>query len=193
MKRSIFRFGLAVACVLAGLVGCAEMKQLDDWAMAKAKENKAAAAQSGSATAVAGTPSKAQCQYNPGYALESNCCIVPPYISSLDVDTAGARALREFNWPTKVNGRGKDPQPTRLYRYQAYPGSKYMAAHEVLPRSDPSLSQGFYLVTEIEKSGTANSYVEAAYCETPGLRAADQAAWHRSIQTLIYATLPPKK
>jgi len=175
------------------VAGCAEMKELDDWAMKKAREDRATAPGQQADRAVKfKVPAEAQCSFNPGYVEADNCCIMTPYMSSLDLDTAFARAVQEYRFPTKVKERGRDPNPTRLYRYMSYPGQEHMAANEVRPRSSSALSQGFYMTLRIEKGAVdANSRIELAYCETPGLRATDQLAWHKAVQDSIYATLPP--
>ena len=93
------------ALALAMLAGCAEMKELDDWAMKKAHEGRAPAAGSqANRSGLAQASGGAQCAFNPGYQKSDNCCILEPYMSSLDVDAAFAQASQEYRFPTKVKG-----------------------------------------------------------------------------------------
>jgi hypothetical protein len=188
MKRSMLGTLLAALAV----AGCAEMKELDDWALKKAREDRQPATGTPAASAAKfNVPSGAQCAFNPGYPESANCCILSPYMSSLDMDTALARAVQEFQYPTKISGRGRDPNPSRLYRFMTYPGQLHDVANDVRPRSDASLAQGLWLKLRIEPGVDKHAHVELAYCETPGLRAADQVAWHKAVQNAIYTTVPP--
>jgi len=188
MKRKILG---AVLATLA-IAGCAEMKDLDDWAMKKAREGRQPTADAQAAgVAKFKIPAGAQCAHNAGYPESENCCIVDGYMSSVDIDTALARAIQEFQFPTKLTGRRLDPNPVRLYRFMSYPGQMHDVANDVRPRSDPSLAQGFWLYLRIEPGVDKHAHVEPAYCETPGVRAADQVAWHKAVQNAIYTAVPP--
>lgn len=132
----------------------------------------------------------AQCSHNPGYQRSDNCCILPSYVSSLDVDTAFARAMREYRFPTKIEGKARSPE--RIYRYQSVKGQYHSAANEVVPHGDRSLSQGMWLFLTLERETDSTSSVSAAYCEIPSRRAESPAAWHTAVQQSIRTTVPPK-
>jgi hypothetical protein len=187
----MMKHALGVVALAVAVAGCAEMKELDDWAMKKAHEGRAPAAgtqanRGGSAVTSGG----AQCAFNPGYQKSDNCCILEPYMSSLDVDTAFTQASQEYRFPTKVKGTGKDP--TRLYRYMTFPGQSHIVANDVVPRSGGVLSQGFWLALRVETGPQKGmSRIDPTYCATPGVRATDLEAWHKAVQDSIYATMPP--
>jgi len=132
----------------------------------------------------------AQCSHNPGYQRSDNCCILPSYVSSLDVDTAFSRAMREYHFPRKVEGKGRSPE--RIYRYQSVKGQYHSAANDVVPQGDRPLSQGVWLFLTLERETDSTSSVSAAYCEIPGRRPENPAAWHAAVQQSIRATVPPK-
>lgn len=132
----------------------------------------------------------AQCSHNPGYQRSDNCCILPTYVSSLDVDTAFSRAMREYRFPTRGEGKGRNPE--RIYRYQSVKGQYHSAANEVVPQGDRTLSQGMWLFLTLERETDMSSSVSAAYCEMPGRRPENPIAWHAAVQQSIRATVPPK-
>ena len=142
----------------------------------------AAAPQSSGATA--------QCTYNPGYQRADNCCILPPYVSSLDVDAAFSRVMQTYHFPNKavVKGRNTD----RIYRYQSVKGQYHSAANDVVPIGERKLDQGLWLFVTLERETDTTASVSAAYCELPGRRPDDPAAWHAAVQRSIHATVPPK-
>ena len=186
MKHAVSAVALTVA-----VAGCAEMKELDDWAMKKAHEGRAPAAGSqANRSGLTQASGGAQCAFNPGYQKSDNCCILEPYMSSLDVDAAFAQASQEYRFPTKVKGPGKDP--TRLYRYMTFPGQSHIVANDVVPRSGGVLSQGFWLALRVETGPEKGiSRIDPTYCATPGVRATDPEAWHKAVQDSIHATMPP--
>jgi hypothetical protein len=189
---SIFVQRTFLLAVLCGVAACTQMQQLDDWALAKAREGRGAPA-SGNAAAPPTSAQAAfgQCRFNPGYTKGENCCILDPYVTAQDADSAFASAVQEFQYPTKIQGRGRDPN--RLYQYLTYPDRMHRAAHEVRPRSTPALAaDGYWMMVGVEKGvAPGTSRVEVAYCPTPGVAIKDHSAWHQTVQRAVYATLPP--
>lgn len=130
------------------------------------------------------------CTYNPGYQPGDNCCILPTYVTALDVDTAFSRALKTYRFPTKVAGAGRNPE--RLYRFHSVRGEYHSAANDVWPQGDQRLGRGLWLFLTLERETSTSSSVAAVYCEIPGQRPQDPAAWHAAVQNSIRATVPPR-
>jgi hypothetical protein len=133
----------------------------------------------------------AQCAHNPGYQRSDNCCILPSYVSPLDADMAFTRAMKAYRFPTKVDANGSR-NPARIYRYQSVKGQYHSAANDVTSHGEHALDPGVWLFLTIERETDSSSSVSAAYCETPGRRPANPAAWHAAVQQSIRATVPPK-
>ena len=68
-------------------------------------------------------PAAAQCTFTQEYRERQNCCVMKPYRSAMDVDTAYGRAVREYEFSAR-------PQPYDL-EGEAYPhinhGHRYEA------------------------------------------------------------------
>ena len=101
--------GALVAATLAA--GCAEMKELDDWAMKKAREGRTSTPVASSTSPPTSPPASppgatptatyerngarlalgsASCTFSPGYPKDGHCCIMDRRESAMDVDTAFA-------------------------------------------------------------------------------------------------------
>jgi hypothetical protein len=132
----------------------------------------------------------AQCNHNPGYQRADSCCILPAYVSSLDVDTAFSRVMQTYRFPTKADAKGRSSD--RIYRYQSVKGQYHSAANEVAPSGERTLAPGLWLFVTLERETDATSSVSAAYCALPGRRPDNPAAWHAAVQQSIRATVPPK-
>jgi hypothetical protein len=144
----------------------------------------------GTGTPAQQTSGLAQCSHNPGYQRSDNCCILASYVSALDVDTAFSRAMREYRFPPRAEGKGRSPE--RIYRYQSVKGQYHSVANDVVPQGDRVLSQGMWLFLTLERETDSSSSVSAAYCEIPGRRPENPGAWHAAVQQSIRATVPPK-
>jgi hypothetical protein len=171
---------------LAGLTaaGCAGIDDVEG----SIREAQGAGSARGGAGLAA--PAQAQCAYSAGYQRSDNCCILPNYESGLDVDAAFSRAMQQYRFPANVQARHGNP--ARLYRYQSVRGQYHSAANDVRPEGDRALGHGVWLFLTLERETEKTSSVAAAYCEIPGRRPHDAAAWHAAVQASIHRTLPPK-
>ncbi len=187
--KSLTAIALAVA-----VTGCADMKKLDDWAMNKALEDRGQVGQL-QPEQWAGdikVPAEANCSFSATYKQIHNCCIMPKYTTSLDVDTGFARVMQEYSFTQwRKPGEGDGYPHYHGQTYQAQPAAFYRLAGEVYPRSDVKLSRGVWMSFMVVKASATTAEVEPVYCEARGRRMQDQLAWHQSVQESIKKALPP--
>lgn len=191
MKRMSIAFVVAAAVV--AWRGCAELKQLDDAAMKQALESRGATGemQPEQWAGEMKVPDAAQCTFNQTYSEGHNCCVMKRYTTSLDVDTAYARAMQEFAFTVKRNpNEGAGYPHYHGHLYQANAGALYRMFGEVRPRSDIKLNRGVWMGLVIAKASPTTSEVEPVYCEARGRRMQDQLGWHQAVQESIRTTLP---
>ena len=181
---------LGVLAAAAIVAGCAEMKELDDWAMKKAIEARAPAPvatyERGGSRLVSGS---ASCTFGPGYPKEEHCCVMDRRESAMDVDTAFAKVTQEYRYHANIDMRGKNL--SRLYRHQKFPGKLYVLADDVVPLSNSALGKGFWMIFRLEPFEKGVVTVETSYCPSPGVQATDWEGWHKAVQDSVHATLPP--
>lgn len=174
--------------------GCADLKRLDDAAMNKVLEERGQVGQL-QPEQWAGemkVPAEAQCTFTNTYKEIHNCCLMKRYTTSLDVDTAYAKAMQEYAFSMKRRaGEGVAYPHYHGHLYQAQPAALYRMFGEVTPRSDVRLSRGVWMGLVIAKSGPNTAEIEPVYCEANGRRMRDQLTWHKAMQESIHATFPP--
>lgn len=182
----------AMAAVL--LAGCAELKALDDKAMNHVLEQRGQTGQLQPEPWALQTdvPPEAECKFSGLYRQIQNCCIMKRYTTSLDVDTAYAKAMQEYGFSvTRPSGEGANNPHYHGHDYQAQPAALYRMFGEVTPRSDVRLSRGVWMGFVIAKAGPNIAEIEPVYCEMRGRRMKDQLTWHKAVQDNVRATLPP--
>lgn len=182
------------ALIATGMAGCAEMKQLDDAAMAKALEMRGATGemQPEQWPGEMKVPEAAQCSFGRAYPESHNCCVMKRYTTTVDVDTAYARAMQEYAFTAKrssAEGAGFTHYHGHLYQTNA--GAMYRLMGEVVPRGDVKLRRGVWMGLVIAKASPTTAEVEPVYCEIRGRRMQDQLGWHQAVQQSIRLTLPP--
>lgn len=176
------------------VAGCAELKQLDDAAMAKALEMRGATGelQPEPWPGEMKVPEAAQCSFGRTYPEAHNCCVMKRYTVGMDVDTAYARAMQEFAFSLKRSpAEGSGYSHYHGHLHQAGTGALYRMMGEVVPRSDVKLRRGVWMGLVIAKSSPTSAEVEPVYCEIRGRRMQDQLGWHQAVQESIRQTLPP--
>lgn len=177
-----------------GVAGCAELKQLDDAAMAKALEMRGATGemQPEPWPGEMKVPEAAQCSFGRVYPESHNCCVMKRYTTRLDVDTAYARAMQEYAFTDKRNAaEGANFTHYHGHLYQTNAGAMYRLMGEVVPRSDVRLRRGVWMGLVIAKASPTTAEVEPVYCEIRARRMQDQLGWHLAVQESIRQTLPP--
>ena len=139
-------------------------------------------------------PAEAQCDFTPTYRENQNCCVMQPYRSAMDVDTAYARAVREY-------GFSREPRPYEL-EAEAYPeishghghdvqkGERYQLWGIVVPRSDVRLGRGVWVGLTLQAAGPHSTDVKPIYCEPFSRAMEHQRTWHKAVQWTIRDTLP---
>lgn len=176
------------------LAGCAELKALDDKAMNHVLEQRGQTGQlqpeqwAGEMV----VPPEAGCKFTSTYRQAENCCVMKRYTTSLDVDTAYAKAMQEYGFSVKrPPGDGAGYPHYHGHDYQAEPAALYRMFGDVTPRSDVRLSRGVWIGLVIAKAGPGIAEIEPVYCEARGRRMKDQLTWHKAVQDNIRTTLPP--
>ena len=140
-------------------------------------------------------PAEAACSFTQTYRENQNCCVMKPYRSAINVDSALVRAVREYDFrreprPYDVEGEAY-PEIFHGHRYDAQVGKRYELWGVVLPRSDERLGRGVWVGLTLEAAGPKSTDVHPIYCE-PLARAMDsQRTWHNAVQSTIKSTLPP--
>lgn len=185
----------ATALTLLLASGCAQMKAADDWAMNTVLEGRGQVGQLQPANWMGDTttvPAEANCRFSANYKQMDNCCLMPRYTTTLDVDTAFAKARVEYGFKEKRPlNEGRDFPGYHGFVYETHPATLYRMFGEVNPRSDVRLSRGVWMGLVISKVSATTAEIEPVYCEIRNRNMKDQVTWHKAVQDSIRATLPP--
>ena len=140
-------------------------------------------------------PSAAQCTFTQEYRESQNCCVMKPFRSAMDVDTAYARAVREYGFSAQpqiyeLEGEAY-PDIYHGHRHEVQPGEVYRLRGIVVPDSSAPLFRGVWLALALRKAESGTTDVEPVYCEVGARAMEDQMAWHKAVQKSVRSTLPP--
>jgi hypothetical protein len=140
-------------------------------------------------------PKDAECSFTPSYRENQNCCVMQPYRTPTDVDTAYARVVGEYDLrPEKSNVESAleaNPDIFHGHRHDVRTGDRYELWEIVFPRSDARLGRGVWMGLKLESTGSKSTDVQLVYCELGARAMEDQRTWHRAVQSTIKTTLPP--
>lgn len=140
-------------------------------------------------------PSAAQCTFTQEYRESQNCCVMQPYRSKKDVDTAYERAVREYGFSAKpqiyeLEGEAY-PDAYHGHRHEPHRGAVYELQGIVVPRSSNDLSRAVWLALTLRKAESGSTDVAPVYCEFGARAMEDQMAWHKAVQKSVRSTIPP--
>ena len=142
-------------------------------------------------------PRVAQCTFTQKYRESQNCCVINPYRSEIDVDTAYARAVREYGFSAKPQIYELEseayPDIHHGHRHEVQPGEAYQLQGIVVPDSSTKLFRGVWLSLALRRAESGTTDVESVYCEVGARAMEDQLAWHSAVQRSIKATIPPRR
>lgn len=140
-------------------------------------------------------PKGAECSFTPTYRENQNCCVMRPYRTAIDVDTAYARVVREYNFrpePHMGELEGEAyPDVFHGHRHDVRSGERYQLWGIVFPRSDVRLRRGVWVGLTLEATGPKSTDVLPIYCEFGARAMEEQRTWHKAVQWTIKETLPP--
>jgi hypothetical protein len=140
-------------------------------------------------------PKDAECSVTPSYRENQNCCVMQPYRTPTDVDTAYARVVREYDFrPAKNIVESALEASLDIFhghRHEGQTGERYQLWGVVFPRSDARLGRGVWLGLKLDAAGSKSTDVQPVYCELGARAMEDQRTWHRAVQSTIKTTLPP--
>jgi hypothetical protein len=141
-------------------------------------------------------PRAAQCAFTREYREIQNCCVMKPYRSEIDVDTAYARVVREYGFNAKpkiyeLEGEAY-PDVYHGHRHEVQPGEIYLLQGIVVPGNGTQLFRGVWLALALRKAESGTTDVESVYCEVGARAMQDQMAWHAAVQRSIKATIPSR-
>ena len=140
-------------------------------------------------------PSAAQCTFTQDHRESQNCCVMKPYRSAMEIDTAYSRAVREYGFSAKpqlyeLEGEAY-PDIYHGHRHEVQPGKAYQLQGIVVPRSSTQLFRGVWLALALRKAESGTTDVESVYCEVGARAMVDQMAWHQAIDKSVRSTIPP--
>ena len=139
-------------------------------------------------------PAAANCTFSGEYPASKNCCVVRPYVTSLRVDVAYARLMREYNFSQKPRMFDEEleaiPELFHGHHYTVEPGVSYRLGGVVLPTSDVRLFRGVWIGVTITHIDREVTQVQAEYCQPGGYAMEDQLAWHLAVQASLKSALP---
>ena len=139
-------------------------------------------------------PAPANCTFSSEYLESKNCCVLKPYATSLRVDDAYARLMREYTFSRKPRMFDEEleavPDLFHGHEHTAEPGSRYRLSGVVLPKSDERLFRGVWMGVTITRRDREMTQVQAEYCQPGGYALEDQLAWHLAVQASLTSALP---
>lgn len=140
-------------------------------------------------------PSAVQCTFTQEYREIQNCCVMKPYRSSMEIDMAYARVVREYGFNAKpqiyeLEGEAY-PDVYHGHRHDVQPGKVYQLQGIVVPSSSTQLFRGVWLAVGLRKAESGTTDVESMYCEVGARAMEDQMAWHKAIHKSVRSTIPP--
>jgi hypothetical protein len=140
-------------------------------------------------------PKDAECSFTPSYRESQNCCVMRPYSTAVDVDTAYARAVREYDFraePSIVDSELEAyPDIFHGHRHDVRSGERYQLWGIVFPGTDVRLGRGVWMGLNLVATTLKSTDVQPVYCELGARAMEDQRTWHRAVQSAIKMTLPP--
>jgi hypothetical protein len=140
-------------------------------------------------------PNDAGCSFTPTYRENQNCCVMGAYRTFIDVDTAYARVVREYDFRPRQNivesALEATPELFHGHLHDVRTGERYLLRGIVFPRSDVRLERGVWMGLRLEAAGSKSTEVQPVYCELGARAMEDERTWHGAVQQTIRSTLPP--